>query len=176
MSMSIRVTDLPREGIEFHDSLPLEALNARMNEADDNDILFVRAPEVHATFRPIAGGISFSGKISSSCTQPCARCSENLELPVETEFKVVLKPKSERQNAEDEEDVLYYEGDHFDVEDMLQENLIVALDPFYSPPCNKDGDCSVCKFNLNNYCDELETVEEEKTNLGDLLKKAMSKN
>lgn len=174
--MLIRISDLPAQGMEVLDKLSLTALNARMNEASNNDIVFEDSPQISGQIKPISGGVSFEGQLTTKYSQPCARCNDDLHTPLQIDFSIVFKPESEKHNNEDEEDVVYYEGDQIEVEEVLQEYIIIALNPFYSPPCNESGDCSVCGFNLNQYCDEVESSNKDTVKLGDLLKKAISKN
>ena len=97
-----------------------------------------------------------------------------MELVVEANF--ILKPKPERQAYLFEDDVdmedagiIFFEGEHIDLEDVLQETLILALSPFLLPERDKDGKCVRCgettpiKYSIDST---------SKRSLGDLLQKA----
>lgn len=174
--MKIRVSDLTSRGLKLSEKMDLTALNSRMSEGKGNEIVFLTAPDVELDLRPVIGGTSLSGKLKTSYQQPCARCSKDLEYPLDLELNYLLKPlKNQSESDADDESVVFYEGEQFDLEDLLQECIILALDPFQSPPCLNNGDCSLCGFNLNKYCDDSEP-ENNSANLGDLLKKALNKN
>ena len=167
--MKIRLSDLPLTGANITSELPLENLNARMNEAKGNDIVFLKAPVIDIRLRPEKGAIELTGLIQSQYRQPCSRCLEEVETDISTNLQVTLKAKPSRPGVDrlttstewaDGIGIVYYDGEHIDLEDIIQESLILGLSPFgpEHPSCKGPP--------------ALEGEKEEKPTLGDLLKRA----
>ena len=171
-STLIRIDDIPVDrGLEYDQELPLEPLNARMNEGEENDIIFTSAPKMSIKINRTAGGAELIGKVTSSFTQPCGRCTDELERPVEVEMKYMLKPTIEGHNGSEdgEPGVIYFDSDHLDIENIIQETLILSMSAYWLPPKDDDGKCTVC----NKIFEEHEETSKKKgVNFGELLKKA----
>jgi len=87
----------------------------------------------------------------------CAACAREFEMDVPVAFSLNLKPKPHRKKtlADDVElcsqelDEFFYEGDAVDLEEILREQVLLAL-PMY-PRCTPEcqGLCPSCGANLN---------------------------
>jgi uncharacterized metal-binding protein YceD (DUF177 family) len=129
--------------------MPLEPLNARMNEGRGNDIEFTKAPEISVQITRTRGGAQVKGAVTTACRQPCSLCSLNLEVPIEVTLDYILKPAPVGTTAEEakamaDSGVMYYQDEQFDLEDLVQEALILSLSPYYYPECGNDGKCLRC--------------------------------
>lgn len=93
--MKVRVSHLPPEGLSIQCTLPLDALNARMNEGRAIDIVFTEAPAVEVLVTPTPQGAQISGKIRTCYTQGCGRCAESVarELIVPADWVLHRKPE-----------------------------------------------------------------------------------
>lgn len=140
-----------------------------MNEAKGNDIVFLIAPVIDVHLRPEKGGIELSGSVQSRYSQPCSRCLEEVETEISTKLQVTLKAKDSRPGVDrlttsaewaDGIGIVYYDGEHIDLEDIVQESLILGLSPFgpEHPSCKG--------------VPSLGGEKEDKPTLGDLLKRA----
>lgn len=170
--MKIRVTDLPPSGATIESDLSVENLNARMNEAKGNDIRFLSAPQLSLHLRPEKGGVEVRGTVDSSYAQPCSRCLEEVRTPLHSDIQLTLKPKQSRPGVDrmttsaewaDDVGIVYFDGEHIDLEDVIQECLILSLSPF-GP--EHDNCLGVPKHRSDNQS------EEKPTTLSDLLKRA----
>ncbi len=188
--MKIRIDDLPPEGLTINDSIPLEPLNARMSEGRYKNIVFITSPKVELTVHKTQeGGAETRGKISSRYKQDCGRCADILERDIEVDanFTLLNRPQEEPQHTESDDDeegetlakeyiddvgLIYFEGETVDLEDMVQETLILALSPFWSPPCDDKGDCSLCGLNVSKGFTAGAAADTGKVLFSDLLKKA----
>ena len=183
--MKIRIDDLPPTGLTINDTIPLEPLNIRMGEGRYKDIVFTTPPRVEITVtKTQEGGAETRGKISSKYKQGCGRCADMLERDIEVEanFTLLNRPNPEPEIVEGEEvmtqeylddvGLIYIEEGAVDLEDMIQETLILALSPFWSPPCNEAGDCDLCGFNIAKGLAAKGCNDSGKVLFGDLLKKA----
>ena len=168
--IKIRVTDIPARGLSASDRLSLEALNDRMNEAPDNDIQFVEAPEYSIEIRPEKGGAEMTGSVVTRYERPCGVCLTSLTYELSKEVSLTLKAKSsmpgvdratETGEWEDDVGIIYYNGEHIDLEEILQETLILSISPFN----NSHEGCPGLPANAKD-----EAAEEKKVTLGDLIK------
>lgn len=137
--MKIRLSDIPPAGRTFNDTFSCENLNARMNEGKGNDIIFLEAPVVEVTLTPRKGGIEVVGFARSTYQQPCGRCMENISHSVQAPLSLFLKPTPTAHTADEEEStaawednigIVFYSGEHIDLEEIVQESLILELSPF----------------------------------------------
>lgn len=119
-------------------------------------------------FRPLGGSravitVQRTGldvHLSAECTlrlqTDCCACLNEFELDVPVVFSLTLKPRFQSGDPADElelskEDLEegFYEGDVIDLDEILREQIILAL-PMY-PRCSQEcrGLCPVCGINLN---------------------------
>lgn len=88
------------------------------------------------------------GIISGPCMQDCSTCAEPVKHEIKATIDWILQTTSDAAAPNDSIDdpaVLFYEGDHIDLEEPLQEALILAINPFWHPPRDEREHCSVCK-------------------------------
>ena len=175
--MKIRISDIPADGLEINDNLALEALNTRMREGGrESGITFTSAPKVSLKITKTIGGAQARGKVSSRYSQSCGRCLEPVERDIELETSLVIAPKPQAgaEGLDNEVGIVFYEGDSVELEGILQENLILSLSIYWSPPVNARGACELCGRNPTSAHDG-EVAREEKVKFGDLLKKALER-
>jgi uncharacterized metal-binding protein YceD (DUF177 family) len=179
--MIIRLSDIPAEGLAIDTVLPLEPLNARLQQGESHGILFTTAPRVEITVHKSVSGAETRGKIRSSYRQPCSLCSKELDRDLELDANFVLRPLAEgleevgSDELLDDIGVVYYENDRVDLEDMIHETLILSLSIFWQPPRDATGRCTLCHLSFSEVKKTLGAPPEESTarvSLGDLLKKA----
>ena len=172
--MKIRISTIAPQGLKVKDKLPLDALNARMQEGSGNNILFTAAPEVELTMFRTGNGAESKGTIKTAYRQPCSRCMDEIERTVElpANFLLAPRPADKDESYEDDVGISYYEGDHVDLEDLIQETLILSLDQFWHPPVDESGCCQHCHRNFNA---ELKNEPEKPATLGALLEQAKRK-
>ena len=180
--MKVRISTISPNGLAVKDSLPLDALNTRMNEGRKNDIEFTEAPRVDLIVHKTGGGAEVKGVVSTKYRQPCSYCLEQIDQPLELPLNFFLAPKpaveelesdSASEQFQDDVGIYYYEGDHIDLEDPIQEILILQLSRYWHPPVDEAGCCMRCERPVRTG----ESAEKSPTiNLGDLLKKAQHSN
>ena len=180
--MKIRISDIPPRGLKVNDTLPLDGLNHRMRQGQDQDIIFLADPEVELTIFKTPGGANARGFVRTRYRQSCSRCLEPVERDLEVEVSLVLQHTAERdsRNAASSEEpaledigIVFFDQETVDLEDVLQENLILALCRFWHPPLKADGSCSLCGLKFE---DTLAQHSDSKFSLGAVLKEAGLKN
>ncbi len=177
--MKVRISDIPADGLEINDSLELERLNARMLEGgQDSGIIFTSAPTVKLKITRTIGGAEAKGKVRAKYKQSCGRCLDEVEREMEQETSLIISPKtegdSEGSKRDDEIGIVFYEGESVDLEEILQENLIISLSIYWSPPVNANGACELCGL-ISRTSHDGDKISEEKVKFGDLLKKALER-
>lgn len=154
--MKIRVSDIPVTGLKIAEKIPLESINERMSSGRGQDIAFVRAPQVDLLVEKTASGGCVKGTARARVSQECSRCCERiereLEVPIDLQLAARAAPGDEREDAEFISDddsagdigVVFFDGDHVDLEDVINESLILALSLYWSPECDAQDRCSLC--------------------------------
>lgn len=175
--MKVRISDLPHTGLKVSDTLPLEALNARMSQGRSEGITFTEAPRVNLVLSKTQSGAETKGSVSTKYVQQCSRCLDPVEqnLEISANFTLHHRPAEEEMPEDiessftDDVGIAYFEGDHVDLEDLIQEALILELQLYWAPPCDANGDCTRCGKNRAQF----ELIDEPSGNaLGQLFKKA----
>lgn len=175
--MKVRLSDIPHSGLKVNDILPLDALNTRMSEGEHKDLVFTQAPQVELVVSRTQSGAETKGIVRTKYRQACSRCLENMERDLEIAANFILQPKPDPEEISDDVDadytddvgIAYFEGEHIDLEDLLQEALILSLTLYWAPPCDQKGNCTQCGAHRSKF----ELYDEPPgINLGNLLKKA----
>jgi uncharacterized metal-binding protein YceD (DUF177 family) len=149
--MRILVTTIPFSGTEISSTISRDALNVRMKSGSHGSVIeFIKDPIVSLRLTRTHGGVLVTGTISSVCDQDCARCADLKAHTVSAKLDWVLQTDSDRagpNDAIDDPGVIFYSGEHVDLEEHLQEALILALSPFWKPALTSAGTCSACDKN-----------------------------
>ena len=172
--MLIRVTDIPASGLKINETMDLAALNSRLQEGSATDIRFSSAPEVSLLIHRTPSGAQVSGSVKAKLIQPCSRCIKEIEREIEVETNYTLQQLSPRSNplTEDQDQdigLVYFDGEHVELDSTLQESLILGLNIYWHPPLNGDGSCKQCGMAKP---DTLLSAEPPANKLSELFKKA----
>ncbi len=174
--MKIRISDIPANGLMITDTLGLEPLAKRMSEGRTADIVFTSPPDVTLKIDKTPSGAQVSGWVKSKVKQACSLCAIEVERELDVEIRYALQqvhPKDSKGHPEllDDIGIVFFEGEHVDLENTLQEALILELSLFWHPDCNDEGCCKHC----GKLCEKAESDSEAPNNtvsLGELFKKA----
>ncbi|MFI9719530.1 YceD family protein [Streptomyces sp. NPDC052396] len=114
--------------------------------------------ELDLRLESVMEGVLVTGTARAPLTGECVRCLEPLERELEADFQEMYsypdaddrgRPVAEPgDDAEDEEDMLFLEGDLFDLEPVLRDAVVLALP--LQPVCQDDcpGLCPECGARL----------------------------
>jgi DUF177 domain-containing protein len=100
--------------------------------------------------------IRVAGKLATGLEILCARCLDPVEFPVEREFDLLYRPAGSDIGEETEVElqdrdaaISYYEGDGLMLEDIVREQLLLAVP--IKTVCKDEckGLCAHCGTNLN---------------------------
>ena len=111
--------------------------------------------EEHHGKHQVIKDIRLRGRLSTGIELQCARCLESVPQDVKREFELLYRPlgadagKDELSVTDAEAEVGYYQGDGILLEDVLREQVLLALP--LKTTCREDckGLCPHCGKNLN---------------------------
>jgi uncharacterized protein len=100
------------------------------------------------------GEIRVMGSLEVDMEAPCDRCLELASYPIRTRFDLLYQPNSpefapEEHLAKDEIEIGFYDGDGLELDDILLEQIVLALpmQKVCKPDCK--GICPTCGQNRN---------------------------
>jgi uncharacterized protein len=157
--MEFKVSELEREPIEFDLELAPGTIDFGEEATQMNAMAAKGMAEVlheHRGPRDIVADIRLRGSLKGRFQVPCARCVEPVEIPVEAEFDLIFRPvgadgeAGERAISASETEIGYYLKDSLLLEDVLREQVLLALPvrTLCEPDCK--GLCPRCGSNRNS--------------------------
>jgi uncharacterized protein len=156
--MFIEIEELERHPIDFREELPAGALDLGP-DATQSEVLRTsgRAQLVqeHHGKHHVINDIRVAGDLCTSLELACARCLEPVVEKVKRDFDLLYRPrgadagKDEISVTTTEAEVSYYEGEGLLLEDVLREQVLLAMP--LKTICREDckGLCPQCGKNLN---------------------------
>ena len=159
--MEINIYDIPEEGLDVSVTEKDDWFSNVLAEAVGVDLKSSASGSLNASISMTEGNININGSVALHIKPECDRCLEVFDSEVSVKFHQVLAPlyQNKRQQKllkqEDVElvtedlDFAYYEGDFFDLGDVIREQIVIAMPTKYL--CNEDckGLCQRCGKNLN---------------------------
>lgn len=133
---------------------------------EEENLRLTEGTEVTGRAKRDGHRVRLRGKIKARAEIDCDRCLTPLDVPVETEFDVTYVPASayaaEEETAELQEEDLslsVFEGEAIDVDDLVREQVLLALPT--RALCREDcaGLCPVCGINKNTNACQCESKE-----------------
>jgi uncharacterized protein len=174
--MFIDIQHVPPEGLPVERDIPAENLSVQ------EEMRLVGRVLVSGRLYPVdKGAFCIRGRMDTSVEIGCVRCLEPFSMEIHQDVDLLYLPQSENVAPEDDEErelsdrdmaVGFYQGDKIDLNQMIWEQVYLALP--MKPLCNEDcrGLCPQCGTNLNlSMCScERETVDPRLATLKTLLK------
>jgi uncharacterized protein len=156
--MEFKVSELEREPIEFNLQLPPGAVDFGEEAEQEGPLATSGRTEViheHRGPKEIVADIRLRGQFAGKVRVPCARCVEPVEIPLAAEFDLIFRPVGadsdapERSITAPETEIGYYQKDSLALEDVLREQVLLALPvrTLCKPDCK--GLCPRCGANRN---------------------------
>jgi uncharacterized metal-binding protein YceD (DUF177 family) len=174
--MRISLIGLPRSGRLIDVQLPAETLSTRLtlNEESPTDFEITSVIEVKGKIVPREAGAEFNGSYSIRYRQACARCSDPKERVLEQSLQLLFRDASESPTAEEDDvGLIILEQGTIDLEHVIHEAIILALDIFWAPDLTEDEACSLCgEIYPSQVMDE--DPSQNSTLFGELLKRAVT--
>jgi uncharacterized protein len=127
---------------------------------DEEHVRLTEPPEVRGSVKQSGREVRLTGTITARAEVDCDRCLKTVALPVETKFDVAYVPAEDYRQSEaaelQEEDLglSIFDGETIDVDELVREQLLLALPA--RALCGEDckGLCPTCGADKNtNPCD-----------------------
>jgi uncharacterized protein len=164
--MEFKVSELEREPIDFDLELAPGAVDLGEEAEQVGNLAAAGHVEVlheHRGPKDIVADIRLKGSFSGKFQVPCARCVEQVEIPLTAEYDLIFRPGDadseplERSITAPETEIGYYQEDSLLLEDVLREQVLLSLPvrTLCKPDCK--GLCPRCGQNRNTqpcHCDE----------------------
>lgn len=156
--MFISIADLEIQRLTFQEEYPVGTL---LLGEDVRQALPLRASghaelvREHRGARDVVNDIRFVGKLATQVELRCARCLELVRREVASSFDLLYRPLGvdagphERSVGDADLEIGYYEGEGLELEDVLKEQVLLAVP--IKAVCRDDcrGLCPHCGRNLN---------------------------
>jgi uncharacterized protein len=153
--MKFRLEEIPEEGLEANFSEAEDWLDERLR-AEEKRLFRVIGPiRVHLRLSKSGRMIHVKSRLETRAELFCARCLEPFSLGLNSEFNVVLKPRTDIPPAEERElnredlESDFYEGEEVNLTSFVQDQVLLTLPP--KAVCREEcrGLCPHCGKNLN---------------------------
>ncbi|HVI10576.1 MAG TPA: DUF177 domain-containing protein [Candidatus Binatia bacterium] len=146
-------------GPEYRQRTPIEAVGR------------VDLVEEHHGKHKIIQDIRIQGRLSTSLELNCARCLESVVQEVKRDFDLLYRPlgtdagRDEMSVTDAEAEIGYYEGEGLQLEDVMREQVLLAVPVKVTCREKCKGLCPHCGKNLNHeQCSCAVTPEEPRWN------------
>ena len=123
---------------------------------EDERVTLLDAPSVSGRIRQKDRRVHVSGNVTARVRVECDRCLKTIELPVDSHFKLEYVTAEDYQAQQDLElteedlDLSIFDGESIDIDELVKEELLLAVPDHVV--CNEDckGMCAVCGVNKNS--------------------------
>ena len=123
---------------------------------DDERVNLLEAPAVSGGIRQKGGRVHVGGRVSARAQVECDRCLKPVELPIDSPFKreyVTAEDYREQQAVELTEqdlDLSVFDGETIDIDELVTEELLLAIPDHILCSEGCKGMCAVCGANKNS--------------------------
>jgi uncharacterized protein len=132
---------------------------------DEEHARLTEPPEVEGRVQTSGREVRLRGTITARAEVDCDRCLKAVSVPVETEFDVTYVPEADYRESEaaelQEEDLSLsvFDGETIDVDELVREQLLLALPT--RALCTEEckGLCPTCGADRNSAACDCETKE-----------------
>jgi len=161
--MRLPIAELEREAIDFDESLAPGSIDF-IEDMQQVGVLHTQGRaellEEHRGPHEIVQDIRIRANLQTRLQVACARCLEPVEEPLDTSFDLIFRPENvdtesaDRAITASETEIGYYKGDGLLLEDVLREQILLALPAKILCSADCRGLCPECGGNRNtNPCD-----------------------
>lgn len=166
--MQFEIKELERHPIDFKEEFAPEALDLG---PDARQITALKASgraqlvEEHEGRHHTIQDIRVNGKLRTRLELSCARCLDPVTYDVNRDFDLLYRPQGSDTGREElsvtaaEAEISYYQGDGLALEDVVREQVLLAVP--LKAICREDckGLCPQCGKNLNNEAEQCSCAE-----------------
>ena len=131
----------------------------------DDRLRLMDPPEVSGAIRQEGRRVHIRGGVRGRVQVECDRCLKLIELPVDSEFKLeyVTREEYQAQQAleltEDDLDLSIFDGEVIDIDELVTEEVQLAVPDHVLCKNDCKGICPVCGVDRNSVDCECQTAE-----------------
>ena len=122
---------------------------------DDERVKLIEPAEVSGKVRQKGSRTHVSGRVTARVQAECDRCLKSVELPIDSNFKLeyVTAEEYRAQQAieltEEDLDLSVFDGEAIDIDELVKEELLLAVPDHVLCSEGCKGICAVCGVNRN---------------------------
>ena len=156
--MFIKIKDLELRKLEFNETLTPDVIDFGEDLVQVGPLRATGRAELireNRGARQMVEDIRLVGSVSTEIDNPCARCLEPVHNTISEKFDLLYRPLgvdakgNEVAISEAETEIGYYQGEGLLLEDVLKEQILLALPVKQVCRANCKGLCPHCGKNLN---------------------------
>ena len=123
---------------------------------DEHELRLLEPVSVEGRIRRKGDEAELRGKLRTKIAVPCGRCLKSVELPIDVEFAERFTPavswKDEEQHelSEDDLNLATFDGEAIELDDLVREEIILALPGHVLCDEACKGLCPTCGADLNS--------------------------
>ena len=144
---------------------------------DDPDLRLGEPAEVRGRIRRQGGEVELRGELRTTIEVPCARCLKSVRLPVDAGFverfvpSVSWRAEEQHELQEDELSLAVFDGEAIDLDDVVREEILLAIPDQVlcgesckglCPDCGADRNVSECgceSIEIDSRWDQLKDLQ-----------------
>jgi uncharacterized protein len=168
--MFLDIKELEVHPLDFAEEFPPDALDLGGEARQRTPLKAVGRAEVveeHHGKHKVLKDIRLRGRLSARLELDCARCLEPVAQDIAREFELLYRPqgadagRAELSVTDAEAEIGYYQGDGLLLEDVLREQVLLALPVKITCRDDCKGLCPQCGKNLNQEQCSCQTPSED---------------
>lgn len=153
--MRVRTRSIPPDsGLDLQFQILPSVMGKAVAENDDLPKVFDHPVDCDLHLQMMGHDIFLTGKARSTIHPVCARCNETFPHDLKVEAALTLRPQMKRvpgvdSYQESEDGLVYFHDDELDLDEIVREQVLLALPMRHlcRPDCQ--GLCPQCGANLN---------------------------
>lgn len=122
----------------------------------DDRVSLLEPPAVSGNIRQAGRRVHLSGRVTARAQAECDRCLKLVELPIDSHFKLeYVTPEDYRAQqavelTEEDLDLSVFDGEAIDIDELVTEELLLAVPDHVLCSEGCKGMCAVCGVNKNS--------------------------
>ena len=123
---------------------------------DDGRVKLLEAPAVSGGFCQKGGRVHVGGRVTARAEVECGRCLKAVELPIDSQFKLeyvtaeAYRAQQAVELTEEDLDLSVFDGEAIDIDELVTEELLLAIPDHVLCSESCKGICAVCGANRNS--------------------------
>jgi uncharacterized protein len=132
---------------------------------EDDRVRLLEAPAVSGNVRQHGNRVRVSGRVIARAQVECDRCLKLVELPIDSQFKLEYVTAEDYRAqqivelTEEDLDLSVFDGEAIDIDELVKEELLLAVPDQVLCVETCKGMCPVCGVNKNSVACECEAQE-----------------